>query len=421
MKKCFFLMLTLFVVSSGFAQLSIEECYEKARANYPLIRQYGLIERAREYNLSNVSKAYLPQLQLSAKTTYQSEVTKIPVDFAKLGIPVEIPELSKDQYGATLEVNQTVWDGGVAGAKRNSIRAKSEADKKEVEVSLYAVRERVHQLFFGILLSDALAEQNRLFQEELQRNYDRIAACMQSGVANQSDLDAVKAEQLKAQQGLTQIIYNRKAFLEMLSSFIGEKLDNGVALQKPDIPFSLSKEIQRPELELFEAQFKSLDIAKKEISADLMPKIGLFLTGGYGKPGLNMLTDEFSAYYVGGVRLSWNFGSFYTRKNRLNLLETSRDAIRVQRETFLFNVALGRTGKENEIDRYRELLRSDDEIIALRHSVKRSSESKVENGTLNATDLMRDVTAEQLARQDKILHEIEMLQAIYHLKFIVNN
>ncbi|GAP71285.1 outer membrane efflux protein [Candidatus Symbiothrix dinenymphae] len=418
----FFLSFGFLACSAAFGQVSIEDCYDKARANYPQIKQYGLIERARGYNLSNVSKAWMPQAQLSAKATYQSDVTSIPIDFSKLGMPgVSIPSIDKDQYGATLEISQTIWDGGLTGAKRKGIRAKAEAEEREVDVTLYAVRERINQLFFGILLCNAMLEQNKLFQDELQVNHDRINNLMQGGLANQADLDAVRVEQLKAKQGFTQISHSRKAYLEMLSAFIGEKLDEAVRLQKPVALQVVSPDINRPELSLFDANLKSLDAAKSEIDAGLMPKFGLFLTGGYGKPGLNMLESEFSAYYIGGVRLTWNIGSFYTRKNSLNLLESNRNAVQTQRETFVFNTSLNKTGKENEIDKYRELLKTDDEIIALRNSVRRAAEAKVENGTLTATDLMHEANAEQLARQDKIVHEIEWLQAIYNLKFITNN
>jgi outer membrane protein TolC len=422
-QKLVFLSLTLLVRMAGFAQPGIEECYEKARLNYPLIRQYDLIKRSRDYNLANAGKAWLPQVQLSAKASYQSEVTEIPIDFSQAPqlANIEIPSMSKDQYGVTLEVSQSLWDGGASGAKRKSIRARSEAEEKETEVGLYAVRERVNQLFFGVLLCDAMAEQNRLFQDELGRNYNRIQALMQGGLANQADLDAVRVEQLKAEQGLTQIRRGRKAYLEMLSAFIGEKLDEGARLEKPVAHSLAAAAIARPELGLFDAQGAMIDAARSELNASLQPRLGFFLQGGYGKPGLDMLKNEFSAYYMGGVRLTWNFGAFYTRRNSLRLLESNRNAVEVQRRTFLFNTALSRSGKENEIDTYRELLRSDDEIIALRRSVKQASEAKLENGTLTATDLMRDATAEQLSRQEKILHEIEMLQAIYNLKFIVNN
>jgi outer membrane protein TolC len=300
-RKSFFLVLTLFAGSSGYAQqLRIEECYEKARANYPLIKQYELIEQSRDYTLSLINRVFLPQFQMSAKATYQSEVTKIPIDFSKLlppgALAPEIPVLNKDQYGVQLEVNQILWDGGLVDAKRQGVRAKIEADEKALEAGLYAVRERVNQLFFGILLTEAMAEQTGLFQAELQRVHDQIASLVESGLASKADLDAVKVEQVKIQQGLTQILYNRSAFLDMLSAFIGEKIDGDVTLQTPDVGYSLSREIRRPELAMFDAQIRSLDVEKKEINADLMPKLSLFLAGGYGRPGLNMLKTEFSAY-----------------------------------------------------------------------------------------------------------------------------
>jgi outer membrane protein TolC len=423
-KKWIVLILTLSVNVASFAQLSVEECYEKAKANYPLIKQYELLKRARDYNLSNVGKMWLPQIQLAAKATYQSDVTEIPIDFSQVPIPqpanIEIPSVSKDQYGITLEISQTLWDGGTSGAKRKTINAQSDVNEKELEVNLYAMRERVNQLYFGVLLCDAMTEQAKLFQEELDRNYNRVSALMQSGLANQADLDAVKVEQLKVAQRVTQIAYGRKAFLDMLSAFIGEKIDDSKTLNKPSADYQPSTTSARPELKLFDARKTTMEATKKELNTSLSPRIGVFLTGGYGKPGLNMLKNEFSAYYIAGVRLLWNIGAFYTRKNSLRLLETGSNAIETQRETFLFNMALSQTGKENEINKYRELLQSDDEIITLRNSIKQSSEAKLQNGTTTATDLMRDANAEQQARQDKIVHEIEMLQAIYNLKFIVN-
>ena len=424
-RKTIILIFMFLLAKQTYAQLSIEACYEKARANYPLVRQYGLIEQAREYNLSNVAKVWLPQIQMSAKASYQSDVTKIPIDFSQIPIPqlaeMKIPELSRDQYGATVDVSQTLWDGGMTEAKRQMIKTNADVDKADLEVNLYAVKERVNQLFFGILMCDAMLEQNLLFQDELQRNVKQITALEQSGLANQADIDAVKVEQLKAKQNFTQVSHSRKSYLQMLAAFIGEKLDDNTSLQKPFAASAHSTDISRPELSFFDSKLGSLDASLKEIKAGLMPKFGLFLTGGYGNPGLNMLKDGFSAYYIGGIRLSWNIGSFYTSKNRQNLINSSRNAIAVQRETFLFNTSLNQSNKENEIDKYREMLKSDDEIITLRNAVKRSLEAKVANGTANVTDLMREVTAEALAKHDKVLHEIEMLQATYHLKYILNN
>ena len=424
-RKTIILIFMFLLAKQTYAQLSIEACYEKARANYPLVRQYGLIEQARDYSLSNAAKAWLPQIQMSAKASYQSDVTKIPIDFSQMPIPqlaeMKIPELRRDQYGASIEVTQTLWDGGMIEAKRGIIKNNADVEKADLEVNLYAVKERVNQLFFGILMCDAMLEHNRLFQDELQRNFDKITALVKSGLANQADIDAVKVEQLKATQSFTQVSRNRKAYLQMLEAFIGEKLDENTSLQKPGAALAFSSDISRPELSFFDSKILSFEASENEIKADLMPKFGLFLTGGYGNPGLNMLKDGFSTYYIGGIRLSWNIGALYTYKNRQKLLHSNRNAIAIQRETFLFNTSLSKSNKENEAEKYREILKSDEEIITLRNSVKRSLEAKVANGTANVLDLMREVTAEALAKQDKIMHEIEMLQIIYNLKYITNN
>lgn len=402
--------------------LTIEQCYALAEQNYPLIKQYALLDLSRDYNLSNVARSRLPQVSLNAKATYQSDVVKIPIDFSQLPLPgLDIPELNKDQYGVTLDITQNIWDGGATKARSEQIRAQSQVESEQLNVSLYAVKERINQLFFGILMSDALLDQNRILQDELAQSYAQVKSLIGGGLANQSDLDAVKVEQLKAKQLATQVTHNRKAYLAMLSAFIGQKLDEQSELQKPLLQSTLPKENLRPELSLFDRQSNLFETQNQMIKVDLMPKLGLFLTGGYGNPGLNMLKEGFTLYYIGGLRMSWSISSLYTYKNRLSDLNTQQSSISVQRETFLFNSDLQASGKQNEIEKYHDLLADDDEIIALHQSVKRATEAKMNNGTANITDLIRETNAEALAKQDKILHELELLQAIYNLKYITNN
>lgn len=402
--------------------LTIEQCYALAEQNYPLIKQYALLDQSRDYNLSNVARSRLPQISLNAKATYQSDVVKIPIDFSQFPLPgLDIPELNRDQYGLTLDITQTVWDGGATKARSEQIKAQSQVEAEQVKVSLYAVKERINQLYFGILMSDALLNQNQILQDELAQNFGRVKSLVAGGLANQSDLDVVSVEQLKAKQYATQIAHNRKAYLTMLSAFIGVKLDEQVELQRPLVQSAIPVENLRPELTLFDSKSNLFEVQNRIIKADLMPKFGLFLTGGYGNPGLNMLKEGFTSYYIGGLRMSWSISSLYTRKNRLSDLNTQQGNISVQRETFLFNSDLQVTGKQNEIEKYHDLLADDDEIIALRQSVKRATEAKMNNGTANITDLIRETNAEALAKQDKILHELELLQAIYNLKYITNN
>ncbi len=421
-KRAVILSILLAGCIAGYAQITIESCYRKAQVNYPLIKQYDLIEKTKEYNLSNANKGYLPQVSFSAKATYQSDVTQLPIDLSQMGMQgVSIPTLSKDQYGATIDVNQSVWDGGAIKSQKEGVRTAAEVERMNNEVTIYSINERVNQLYFGILLADAQLRQNQLLQDNLQKSHDQVASYVQNGIANQSDLDAIRVDQLKAQQTRTRYINTKKAYADMLAQLIGEPLGTDTEFVKPEAIRPGTQTINRPELDLFNAQIDNFEARNREITAGLRPKLGLFVTGGYGKPGLNMLENEFSAYYMAGARLSWNIGNFYTRKNNQKKIQNNINSVVTQRETFLFNTHLDITQKDNTIDNYMDQLKYDDDIIALRSSIRQASEAKMANGTISGTDLTRDINAEQVAMQDKILHEMELLHAIYDLKFVTNN
>ncbi|MDP4239866.1 MAG: TolC family protein [Bacteroidota bacterium] len=412
-----------------FAQsLTIETCQEKAKANYPLVKQYGLIEQTAQYNISNANKGYLPQLSLSAKATYQSEVTQIPAvlgqtlsEIAKKTIT--FPSLSKDQYQAVAEANQLIWDGGVIAAQKKITHAGTEVEKQKLDVDLFALNERINQLFFGILLMNEQIRQNEILINELEVDMSRIAAYKQNGVANQADLDALKVERLNAGQHDTELKSTRKSYLIMLSAYTRLTIDENTELIKPEINLASLNDTtnHRPELKLFDAQNKMYESQKLLLNAGNLPKIGAFLQGGYGKPGLNMFTDGFSPFYIGGIRLSWNFSGLYSQKNNLNKLEVSKKMDDIQKETFLFNNSLLTKQQRTEIEKLQSTLMNDDEIIRLRGNIKKSTSAKVDNGTLTVTDLIRETNTENQAIQLKSLHEIQLILSVYQLKNSVNN
>lgn len=398
--------------------ITLDECQTKAKANYPLVKQYDLIEQTAQYNISNANKGHLPQVTLSAKGTYQSQVTKLPITIPN----VTIPGLSKDQYQAVVEANQVIWDGGAISAQKKITNANAEVEKQKLEVDLYALNERINQLYFGILLLKEQLRQNDILQNELQTNYNRVASYKQNGVANQSDLDALKVEQINAQQRGTELHSTQKSYFIMLSALTGLTIDTKTELIKPEINLaSLNTTVNhRPEIGLFDAQNKLFESQKELLNAGDRPKIGAFVQGGYGKPGLNMLTNAFSDFYIGGIRLSWNLSGFYTQKNNLNKIEVSKKAMDVQKETFLFNSDLKTKQQQTEIEKLKSTLANDDEIIRLRGNIKKSATTKVDNGTLTITDLIREINAEDQAKQLKSLHEIQLIMNVYQLKNNIN-
>jgi outer membrane protein TolC len=419
MKRLSLRVTLLFVPLLTMSQnITLDICQQKARELYPLTKQYGLIEKTTEYNITNANKAWLPQVNFTAKATYQSETTKLPISIPN----VVIPELTKDQYNAALDVSQTIWDGGVVKAQKNIIKAQAEAEKQKLEVDLYMLKERVNQLFFGILLLNEQLQQLTLIKTDLNANYEKVIALKQNGIAGQADIDAVRVEQLNLEQKENDLRATLKSFTEMLSAFTNLNISSNTEFSKPIIStVDYALENKRPELLLLATQSKALSSQRDMITASNLPKVGFFVQGGYGKPGLNMLTNEFSPYYIGGLRLSWNLSGYYSQKNNLEKISLNQKSVDIQKETFLFNNNLQNRQQINEIEKLKSTMKNDDEIILLRSNIKKATTAKFENGTATISDMLRDVNAESMARQARTLHEIQLYMAVYQLKNNINN
>lgn len=401
--------------------MTLDSCLSKAVARYPLTKQYGLIEKTTDISLSNASKAYLPQLSVSAKATYQSDVTQLPTALVDAlsnltGQTVSISPLSKDQYQATLEISQLIWDGGAVKAGKKSILAAAEADQRQVEVNLFTLKERINNLYFGVLLMEEQQKQLTMLKDELSTNLRRAETLKNNGIAMQSDLDKIRVEQINVTQRELEVATTRTSYLQLLAAFIGISYTPSLVLEKPILPQPDTNQTnKRPELKLFDAQIDLLDTQQDGLRAANLPKIGLFAQGGYGRPGLNMFVNTFSPFAIGGIKLSWQLGNFYSLKNNLKKISLNREQVSVQRETFLFNNSLQTRQQQNEIERLRETLKNDDELILLRSSIKEVALAKWENGTLTTSDLLRETNAENLARQTRTLHEIQLYLATYQL------
>ena len=413
--------------------VTLEECYEAAAKNYPLVRQYELIEKSRDYTLSNASKAYLPQVTFSAKASWQSDVTKFNLDRDKLAQsqfgsfinPNELegmmPTMSKDQYGASIDISQTIWDGGAVKARKDAAASQAEADAKSVDASIYGLRAKINELFFGVILMQSNMDQCDLMLSNLETNYKKVESYIENGVAGQADLDAIRIQQLKTKQEALNIRNTKSAYLKMLGLLTGTRFEEDTELVKPEPVAVKNEEIQRPELAMYEAQLKALESQNKQITAGLTPKFGLYVSGGYGRPGLNMLDNSFKPYLTAGVRMTWNIGNFYTRKNDMRILETKKSGIETQRQAFLLNTSIDISGKDSEIKTLQEQLEYDDEIIALRKSVLKANEARMAEGTISGSDLVGYMNDERLAEQEKAGHEVKMLLAMYNLKYVTNN
>lgn len=418
--KIMLFLIVLISMNSFFVSaqiITIDEVQEKAEANYPAIARYDIIEKTKEFNIANANKAYLPQGTLSAQGTWQSDVTSIDLNMPN----VEIPTIDQDQYRIVAELNQTIWDGGRISAQKKSTEANAELEKSQLDSEIYTLRERVNNLYFGILLMKEQINQLGILENELQLNHDNVEVYVQNGLANETDLNTVKVEQLKAGQRRINLESNLEAYIQMLSVLTGEELNSDNVFIKPETESSLILPvINRPELKVFEAQENAIESQKSLLNTRMMPTIGAFAQGGYGKPGLNMFDNEFKPYFSGGVRVSWNFGNLYTLKNDRKKIDLQKSVVNSQRETFLHNLNIVIPQQQIEIEKFKKTMQDDDEIIRLQTQIRQTAEVKVENGTMTVSDLMKEINAEESAKQAKLLHEIQFLMSVYSLKYTTN-
>lgn len=398
------------------APLTIEQCYTLGRQNYPLVKQHELIEKSRDYSVSNAAKGYLPQLTISGQATYQSDVTNIPIKLPGINIPT----VTKDQYKIYGEADQTIFDGGTIKYQKQSQEATASIKEQTLEVNLYALKDRINQLFFGILLIDEQLKQNDIQQKDVQNGIDKTNALIANGTAFRSSLDELKAELLKADQSRIELNANRQAYLNMLGLFINQTLDNNTVLEKPQ-PKVLTDNIARPEISLYDYQKKTYDIQDRLSKSNTLPKLQFFAQGGYGKPGLNLLKTDFAFYYTGGLRLNWSLSNLYTYKNDKLISTINRNDLDVQKETFLFNTRITLKQQSADVAKYTALLSEDNDIIVLRASVKNAAAAQLANGVITSHDYITQLNAEDQARQSFILHEIQLLQAEYNYQTTSGN
>lgn len=419
------ILLSLSVSLGLAAQVTIEQCVNLAQKNYPLIKKYDLLNSLNEINLSDINKSWLPQISVYAQGNVQNATPSFPDRLSGMlkQMGTDISGLDEWQYKIGADLNQTIWDGGSSKARREIERTQHAEKQAALDVQLYAVKERVENLFFGILLIDEQAKQIKASIDLLQDNLQKLRSMLKNGIAMQCDADMVEAQYLATSQQLIQARSMAESYRRLLEIYIGESLA-GRELIMPDAVIPGDLVPNRPEQKLFNAQLLANDALRNNITSSIMPQIGLFAQAYYGYPGYdyfeNMMNRNPSFNILAGVKISWNIGAFYTKKNSSQKLKLAAGEISADRETFLFNTSLETQSQVDNINELKAVIKEDDRIVELRANVRRAAESQLDNGTIDATALLTKITDEKQARLNAVYHEIQLLQSIYKLKHTVN-
>lgn len=415
MKKFLFLLFTIAPILA-FAQqtLTLEACYALAEKNYPLAKQKALLEEKLNSEIKVLEKEKLPKLDLNAQATYQSDVIEFPMNLPNTNI--EPP--NKDQYRATIDANQLIYNGGNIAANAILKTAELATQQQQVAVNLYSLKSRINQNYFSVLL---FQEQEKLLlskMEELDARLKEANTGVKYGAVLPASEHILKAEQLKLEQQISQINFDRKKALNNLGALLSHNIDSDITLSNPDILIPSEITSQRPELELFELQEIQLETSKEVISKSNYPKILGFGQVGYGNPGLNMLDNSFQDFYMVGVKMNWNIFDWGKTKEKKQAVAVSKEIVSTEKETFLLNNEMQQKEAESDIDKYETMLQKDTEIIALREMVLQATTSQLQNGAITSSEYITELNNLYEAKIDEQLHKIQASLAMANYKVI---
>lgn len=408
-------MATICAGYAAHAQTTLDECIGWAYDNYPQIKEMSLIEMTKGIDLKNAAYAWLPHLNISGKATWQSEVVEMPMDIP--GMDINIPH---DQYGLTAEFTQQIWDGGTSRSQKELAEAGAEVKKTQLETNLWSIRSRVQNVFLGIILIDKQLELNRLLRESLERSSEEVKSRMEAGVALPSDLDQVSVNILSCLQQRASLDADRKSYVKILGLLTGRDMTD-VELAVPQDAVNYvddgARDFEtRPEMAFYAAQLKQNEFQSRQLNTLISPKLNLSLQGGYGRPGMNMLSGDFSGYFVAGLKLQWNIGALYTRGLDKRKVNADAQKIDLTRKSFILNSSVEAEQKNNAILKARDVLEKDSEIIGLRQRIRASGENQYREGTIKMNDYLSMLDEEYKAKANESMHEVQLMMAVYDMK-----
>jgi len=404
MKRILIITFLLVAFYSNAQQtLTLEDCYTLVKKNYPTARQTDLLQQKSTFEIDAINKGKLPKIDLNAQGTYQNQVTTIPNPF--------LEPLNKDQYRATVDVNQLIYNGGLIDANARLKEVQTKTQQQQVEVNLYQLKTRINQLYFSILLLQERKDILISKQEQLVSKIKEVKAGIKFGAILPASEKVLEAENLKIKQQLSEIQYDKKRLFENLSSLTFTTIPETSTLQKPIIIADETSQNNRPELKYFDFQNEQIEASKTVVSKNNFPKVNAFGLAGYGNPGLNMIDNSFQPIFMAGLRATWNVFDWNKSKAEKDALTVSADIIATEKETFLLNNSLQLQEMNNEIKKSEEVIKDDIEIIGLREYVEKSANAQLKNGVITASEYLVEFTNLYEAKTNQKIHEIQLALA----------
>ena len=404
------LLFSLTWVHGQDSLVTLDFCLRKAEANHPMFQQYDLLNASSDLKLKNLGKNYLPEMNVNGDAHYQSDVTEVPTV-----IPSFAPEpLDKDQYKISLDVSQMIYDGGITKKNKEIETLENMINRQNVGITLYQMKQKVIGTYFSII---SLQESRKLLEisrQNLESRLKEVESGVENGVVLASNAEVIKAELLKIDQKDIEIDAGIALGYKVLSILTGVEIPAGTELQwdSPVIDSYVAGK-DRPEFTLFSLQQEKTESMKKLASSRLVPRVFAYGSAGYGRPGYNMLLNEFDDFYIIGAKLSWNIWNWNKTKNEKTILSLNKEIISSNRASFDQNLSADLAGRISEITKYEALLPKDQQIVDIRAGIVQTYASQLSNGVITATEYITELHAETEARLNLRVHEVLLVRAKY--------
>lgn len=412
-----FSFLLLITISNAQQKLTLGECYNLANKNYPIAKQTNLLQQKQAYDIDALNKGKLPKIDLNAQATYQSEVTQLPIQIPN----ATVNPLNKDQYRATLDVNQLLYNGGLIKANSELKEVQTKTQQQQVEVVLYQLKTRINQYYFSILLLQKREDILISKQQQLASRINEVKSGVKYGALLPTSEKVLEAENLKIKQQFAEIKADKIKLFQNLSTLTFTTIDSTTQLENPITVIDFKNESARPEVKLYDLQSQLIESSSILLSKNQLPKINVFGQAGYGNPGLNMLDNSFQTFYIVGLKANWNVFDWNKTKSEKQALSVSKEIINSEKEAFKVNTKMQLQEFENEINKQEDVLKSDIEIITLRCDILKSADSQLKNGVITASEYLTEFTNLYEAKTNQKLHEIQLELAKANYQIIKGN
>ncbi len=424
MKKLFF---TLFAIAIFFGlkaqeSVTLDFCYLKAIENYPLTKQKELLTASNDLIIKNLNKNYLPDMMVNGQVHYQSDVTKTPFqDVSIPGMP-SMPTVSKDWYKISLDVNQVIYDGSITNRQKDLEEINLQIDQQNVDIELYKVKEKINQIYFNVLLLRESIQTIELHEKILTAKLKDVESGIKNGNILASNADIIKAEIIQLEQSLVELNIGIQASINILNELTALELNTNTEFKTPDVSIDLNNYLNnRPEFYLFTLHQNKLEASKKVLGSKLLPRLYAFGQAGYGRPGYDMLKNEFDDFYMIGARLNWKIWDWNRSGKEKDILDLQSKIIDTQKETYDKNIRIELQNKIAEIRKVEEMISRDNQIIELREKITKSSSSQLDNGVITSTEYLTELNAESKSKLDLQTHKIQLIKAKLDYKATLGN